>query len=294
MDDNTSKKAGQVMFGGESSSWKVTPVGPANPGLALWNQLRTPDPAFSHDYPKGGMKLTSTDATWIVRRMTELFGPPRYIEPTATGQDHANAWGFSEVEHILEGMMFLSKVRVWVFYEGVVYTAEHWGGWELLDHKSRPDADCAKKAFTDGLTKALSYLGMAADNWLETPKRGKRVVKEPGEREYLKKVGAAIKPEPLAEMEAELAKMGTDHPSIEAPLEDTTVRDLNIVRWGSGLLENKTIRKIETLHERASEIAELFAKCDEKGTPVHTDTIKRLREIYRARAQELGNGGIAL
>lgn len=252
------------------------------PTLTLWDLLKTPDQRFTKPYPKSGMKLTSTDATWIVREMTRHFGPPRYIEPTK--QDGIPGWGYEEVTFINGPEMFLSQVRVWVFINGVRYTTTHWGGAETIFRSKGNvfvDTDCAKKALTDALTKSLSYLGMCADNWLAEKERTvvAPVLQMP--RQPVPDIDdETLSPDegPLMEMAEEIGQIVSKPLPEEAPA--TNFR--RVSSWDKRLNDGR-IKKVETLDEIAAELKEEME--DEPMNPIERE---HLLDTYRKRKKELG------
>lgn len=133
-----------------------------NDNLALWERLFSTDPSKTTTFKKsGGFSGTAIKPYWIVMRATEEFGPV------------GKGWGWDEVEHHQlihtdgRGMWF-SKVVVWYVLDGKRYdTGPQWGGTELIAQRKSGDFflddEAPKKAVTDGLTKCLSYLGLAGD-----------------------------------------------------------------------------------------------------------------------------------
>jgi hypothetical protein len=129
--------------------------------LKFWNSVRKTDPDQTKPIQGRGYSGTSVSPLYMISKVTSKWGP--------IGLD----WGFDEVEHkILDGLWF-SKVRLWysrsLFRDGEEGIAEiyQWGGTEYkgLRASGKPfqDDEAAKKSITDGLMKALSYLGFAAD-----------------------------------------------------------------------------------------------------------------------------------
>ena len=127
----------------------------ANQNMARWDALKTTDPNFTKSIGFGQRKVTAVDAHWQVQRFTEEFGPA------------GEKWGAEcvDVQHLPTDMVAI-KVRVHVHPSSL--PVEQWGQASLYSDgaKTRPDPDCMKKAFTDGLTKAFSYFGLSADVFL--------------------------------------------------------------------------------------------------------------------------------
>lgn len=123
--------------------------------MDLWNAVCTTDPAATkHVAQRGG--FTAIDAYSQIMAATERFGPVGegwgwIIEefqypPNDTMVVHLNLWHLG------------SEARGFsVCGQAHLYT---------LGKEPKPDADCAKKAVTDAITKGLSYLGFNADVFL--------------------------------------------------------------------------------------------------------------------------------
>jgi hypothetical protein len=134
--------------------------------LDLWNKVRTPDPAATKAFSRtGGFKGTATNAVYLIQKATELWGPM------------GGAWGVDIVEDrtiqgapiILEGGQvvgheLLHVIRINLKHPGGVVPGY---GQTMLVGKNKygpfTDEEAPKKSLTDALTKALSWLGFAAD-----------------------------------------------------------------------------------------------------------------------------------
>jgi hypothetical protein len=134
--------------------------------LALWDSVRTPDPAATKSFSRGGgFKGTATNAVYLIRRATELWGPM------------GEKWGVDVVsETVLDGAPLLDTKGAVVGSEKVHtirINLRHPGGTvpgigqTMLVGKNKngffTDEEAPKKSLTDALTKALSWLGFAAD-----------------------------------------------------------------------------------------------------------------------------------
>jgi uncharacterized short protein YbdD (DUF466 family) len=128
--------------------------------LALWRLNETTDPG--HTKPvKLGRSMTAIDAYYQIKRATETFGP------VGVG------WGWELAEEVLEvnqvqGITAFAKCKVSLWFMDPA-TGEHCKGPvvigmnQLFSKAGIPDDEAFKKATTDGITKALSYLGFSAD-----------------------------------------------------------------------------------------------------------------------------------
>jgi hypothetical protein len=137
--------------------------------LALWEQVQTPDPAYTKSFTRGGgFSGTAINATWLVKRATEVWGP--------MGLN----WGITICEEkILEGAPFslgdgqiahekIHCIRVDLWYpageqRGVVTQFGQTTFVGRNKHGCFTDEEAPKKSLTDAMTKALSLLGFAAD-----------------------------------------------------------------------------------------------------------------------------------
>jgi hypothetical protein len=128
--------------------------------------VRTPDPAATKSFSRGGgFKGTATNAVYLIRRATELWGPM------------GEKWGVEVVsEAVLDGAPLLDAKGAAVGFEKVhtirINLRHPTGtvpgiGQTMLVGKNKngffTDEEAPKKSLTDALTKALSWLGFAAD-----------------------------------------------------------------------------------------------------------------------------------
>lgn len=138
--------------------------------LTLWEQVQTPDPKYTKTFTRGGgFSGTAINATWLVKRATEIWGP--------MGRD----WGVTICdERILEGAPFslgdgyvahekIHTIRIDLWYpagDGSRGVVTQFGQTTFVGrnkHGCFTDEEAPKKSLTDAMTKALSLLGFAAD-----------------------------------------------------------------------------------------------------------------------------------
>lgn len=127
-----------------------------NPNMALWDAVEKSDPSHVKEYNTGTFKGNAIRPIYSIKKATEKWG--------AMG----TTWGAKELEHFIEDGVWFSKIEVW-FPNGMV---EQWGATKFK-YGTKPDAqgqvrtiiddEAAKKAYTDALTKCLSWLGFSAD-----------------------------------------------------------------------------------------------------------------------------------
>jgi len=133
----------------------------AEQNLKFWNEVCKTDPDQTRPIEGREFNGTSVKPLYIVQKVTSVWGP--------IGLD----WGFEEIEYKITDGIWFSKVRVWfqkfLLRPGAEGIGEitQWGGTIYMsrnaDNSVYRDDNAAKKSFTDGLTKAFSYLGFAAD-----------------------------------------------------------------------------------------------------------------------------------
>lgn len=111
--------------------------------MHLWEQVEETDPDNTRDVKYGARKFTTVDAYAQIKRATELWGPMGF------------KWGVT-TEILESSTSIVMKVKL-RYPDGEL---EAFGG------SRGNDGDAYKSAMTDGLTKALSYLGFNADVFL--------------------------------------------------------------------------------------------------------------------------------
>lgn len=135
--------------------------------LKLWEAVRTPDPAHTKSFSRGGgFKGTATNPTYLIRLATEHWGPM------------GGSWGVEIVsERVVQGAPILGKDGITVIGHEQVHVCQiklrHPGGAVPAFGQTQfvgvnkygpfTDEEAPKKSLTDALTKALSWLGFAAD-----------------------------------------------------------------------------------------------------------------------------------
>jgi hypothetical protein len=140
-------------------------------GLELWESVCETDPAYTKEFKRsGGFVGTAINATYLMRRATEKWGP------CGTG------WGWEIVEErILDGGPITTKdghnlgtekvhvIRLQLWYRDGECTRKlppHFGQTTFVGsnkYGAFTDEEAPKKSLTDALTKSLSMLGFAAD-----------------------------------------------------------------------------------------------------------------------------------
>lgn len=127
--------------------------------LHIWNALSKTDPAHTKGFSRaGGFRGTAIKPIWIVKRLTEQFGP------CGTG------WGFEhpEFQTVAAGneMLVYCTATAWYMEGGKQHFVYGIGGDKVVTQRqSGPfcDDEAFKKAFTDALGNAFKFLGVGAD-----------------------------------------------------------------------------------------------------------------------------------
>lgn len=133
--------------------------------LDLWNKVRTPDPKFTKAFSRGGgFKGSATNVVYMIRVATEMWGPM------------GGNWGVEIKDEqyvngaplLHEGAAFCTEIihviRIELRHPGGVIPGI---GQTVFVGKNKngffTDEEAPKKSLTDALSKAMSWLGFAAD-----------------------------------------------------------------------------------------------------------------------------------
>jgi len=115
----------------------------------LWDAVSTTDPSDTKEV-KFGRKFTAIDAYSQIQMATAQFGPVGI------------GWGWDvHYDYTIEDVIF-SDLTLWYVHDGATGKVHASGGCALKGKPSE-DSEAKKKALTDSITKALSYLGFNAD-----------------------------------------------------------------------------------------------------------------------------------
>lgn len=128
--------------------------------LSLWRSVEMTDPSRTKPFLRtGGFKGTATNPTWLARCATEQFGP--------CGQK----WGINVIdERYVDApngdIVHVLRCKFWYILDEQRGEIECYGATTFAGkNKYGPysDEDASKKSLTDAMTKAMSWLGFAAD-----------------------------------------------------------------------------------------------------------------------------------
>jgi hypothetical protein len=131
----------------------------ANDNLKLWESVEKTDPKYTKAFSKaGGFSGTAINATYLVRKATELWGPM------------GGTWGPEVVDEKYvpgaEGTI-IHVLRINLRYpQGVVPSFGQTTFVGTNKNGLFTDEEAPKKSLTDATTKALSWLGFSADVFL--------------------------------------------------------------------------------------------------------------------------------
>ena len=137
-------------------------------GKIIWDRLKFTDPSFTKKVNKGAYGFTSVDAHYNIMKAHEVFGA------------HGDGWGWElHSNDVMDGVVVVC-ISLWYVEEigmddsGAVVRARRdcspvFGTAKLKGtNRNGPfvDDEAPKKALTDALSKAFSYLGFSADVFL--------------------------------------------------------------------------------------------------------------------------------
>jgi len=129
--------------------------------LAIWEQVDETDPNFTKGFSReGGFKGTATNATYLAKKATSLFGPMGI------------GWGIKVLnEGLIKSDLTDAQVHrihgvFWYVWDGQRGEIEHFGQTTFSGTRRSGayfDEEAPKKSMTDLMSKCLSLLGFAAD-----------------------------------------------------------------------------------------------------------------------------------
>lgn len=131
--------------------------------MAIWDRVCTTDAAYTKEFKRaGGFKGTATNATWLAREATRVFGPCGI------------GWGFTVAdEKYREGangtVVHVVLLKLWYVLDGKRGELEQFGQTTFVGKNQNgtyTDEEAPKKSITDAMSKCLSLLGFASDVYL--------------------------------------------------------------------------------------------------------------------------------
>ena len=120
----------------------------------IWDQAKSTDPKWTKPFPKFGKTLTTIDPMSQIMCMTGLFGP------VGKGWRFKNTYTYTDQNVFAEVIVQWKDNDQWYAYGPISSVCA------LYKKAGTLDDEAPKKAATDALTKAFSYLGLNADVFL--------------------------------------------------------------------------------------------------------------------------------
>lgn len=142
--------------------------------LVLWAAVESTDEKYAKSFNRSGFKGTAINPTWIMKRLTEQFGPVglgwRFVlEHEEYVQGHTMDNGDRCIVHVVRGHLEYKPI----YGHGGVEHAADWIGTGpqfgqttfVGSNKNGPftDEEAPKKSITDCLSKCAVQLGVSAD-----------------------------------------------------------------------------------------------------------------------------------
>ena len=138
--------------------------------MELWKSVCETDPKYVKNFRKGGgFSGSSPNATYVVRRLTEIFGP------AGIGWGMEITESFFQEGHIIEvidgiavkHVVHICRGRLWYMWEGEKrFTSEQFGQTDFVGKNKYglfTDEEAPKKTITDLRGKLASTLGFCSD-----------------------------------------------------------------------------------------------------------------------------------
>ena len=120
----------------------------------IWDQAKSTDPKWTTPFPKFGKTMTTIDPMSQIMCMTGLFGP------VGKGWRFKNTYTYTDKNVFAEVIVQWKDNDQWYAYGPISSVCA------LYKKAGTLDDEAPKKAATDALTKAFSYLGLNADVFL--------------------------------------------------------------------------------------------------------------------------------
>lgn len=138
---------------------------PLNSHTAIWNAVCTTDPKHTKAFHRpGGFRGTAINATYLVRKATEYWGPCG-IGWGYEVMDEALMQG-SPLENGVHTLIHKVRLKFWYVQDGQRGEVMHFGQTTFVGKDKNgifTDEEAPKKSVTDALSKCLSMLGFGAD-----------------------------------------------------------------------------------------------------------------------------------
>lgn len=127
--------------------------------LKLWQQVEKTDPKHTKSFSKaGGFSGTAINATYLIRKATELWGPMGSSWGPEIADEKYVEGADGTIIHVLR-INFKYPQGCFPSYGQTTFVGQNKNG-------RFTDEEAPKKSLTDAITKALSMLGFSADVFL--------------------------------------------------------------------------------------------------------------------------------
>jgi len=127
--------------------------------LKLWQSVEKTDPKYTNGFSRpGGFSGTAINATYLIRKATELWGPMGSSWGAEIADERYVEGAEGTIIHVLRILFFYPEGR-FPSYGQTTFVGENKNG-------KFTDEEAPKKSLTDAITKALSMLGFSADVFL--------------------------------------------------------------------------------------------------------------------------------
>ena len=252
--------------------------------LDIWNDLAVTDPRHTKEFSRaGGFKGKSIKPIYVIRKVTEQFGP------CGVG------WGINTPAYqIVNGpdgeIAVYCNVTIW---HGTRENVVPGVGGDFIVKKNKyglfADDEAFKKAFTDAVGNALKFLGMSADVYMGLHDDDKyvttlrREIEAEENAQYGKDAAPASPPAspppPAPSKAATWARSVFDG-------ESTDVRNLGVRDWHAalnGLVDHaETIAEVNRVHHDNDMVLQEWSETD---APKHRAAIDRMEKRRQFFAQ---------
>jgi hypothetical protein len=139
--------------------------------MELWNSVRTPNPAHTKGFKRGGgFSGTAISGQYVAQMLTEQFGPCGYgWKIIITGEEYRTGQAYHLTDGTLLGNAIVHVVRGHLTYkvEDEWYeTSDQFGQTTFVGKNKNglfTDEEAPKKSATDLMSKCASLIGVAAD-----------------------------------------------------------------------------------------------------------------------------------
>lgn len=128
--------------------------------LEIWNRFADIDPKFTKSISGKDYRGTSPNAHYVIRCLTELFGP--------VGQGFGWRVVAESIDHFGDTAIHWCRIEFW--HTNRANTFESYGqtkmAYQTAKGPIKVDEDAPKKSLTDAITKAAAQIGVASNIFL--------------------------------------------------------------------------------------------------------------------------------